>query len=262
MSQTPESAATPTHPPQPEVSTAHARAADLQPQAPIGAVILATATTRLRNQPDLLWSTVAHRPVLAWSITACAEAARLACTVVIVAPEHLAATRDLIAAAGWQRTTPIAVASGTRWRDALCRGLEALPSNCVWALLHDGARPLLTPQLLGAAIAATQTLAPGSAASAAIPVKETIKQVQNNVVAQTLERERLALLQTPQVFPRAALLDATLCLDADADPTDAATLAHLLGMPLTTFPGSHDNLKVASLDDLAVVEALLTDRRR
>ncbi|MBF6590259.1 MAG: 2-C-methyl-D-erythritol 4-phosphate cytidylyltransferase, partial [Ktedonobacterales bacterium] len=80
-------------------------------------------------------------------------------------------------------------------------------------------------------------------------------------VIATLSRERLVGTQTPQIFARTRLLAAHLATDQLADFADDAALAYAAGIPLATYPGSHENLQVTTPDDLPIVSALLLARQ-
>src|SRR5262249_47971102 len=96
--------------------------------------------------------------------------------------------------------------------------------------------------------------------SAAAPVKETIKRVQNSMVVATLDRSHLALLQTPQVFDRARLEAAYDSLPPEDDPPTAVAVALIAGLRIATFPAGPDNLTVTTPADLLLAEQLLRAR--
>jgi 2-C-methyl-D-erythritol 4-phosphate cytidylyltransferase len=205
---------------------------------------------------DLLWAPLAGRPLLAWTVDAFARAAAIDEIALVVAAERLLEARALAAAQNCGKLR-IAVSGDTRLCAFLRVGLAALGEQSALVVVHEGARPLVTPELISAGIAVAWRT---GAAVAAVPVKETIKRVRGGVVAGTEPRERLVRAQTPQVFARALLLDALAAL-ARADPaldcTDAAMLALGAGVPVVMYPGSPENLRVATREDLALAETLL-----
>jgi 2-C-methyl-D-erythritol 4-phosphate cytidylyltransferase len=143
------------------------------------------------------------------------------------------------------------VPGGRRRQDSVREGLKA--GGCDWVVVHDGARPLVTPQLIEAGLAAAQET---GAAVCALPAQDTVKRVdEEGRVVRTLDRRRLWLVQTPQVFRYDMLLDAH---ERSRQPaTDDAALVERLGQEVRVFPGSPRNLKVTTPDDLALAEALL-----
>jgi 2-C-methyl-D-erythritol 4-phosphate cytidylyltransferase len=221
---------------------------------PSGAVVVAVGSWPPGGD-DLLWADVAGRPLIAWTLAAFEWTPAIARSVLVVPSERLQAARALARREGWRRTR--SVAGGPRWRDAVFTGLAALPPSCAWVVVHDGARPLVTPALIADGIAAARR---SGAATAAAPVNETLKQVESGIVVATPPRDRLALLQTPQVFERRRLLALRQSDATPADAPDEATLALAAGIPVATYPSGHGNLKVVSRHDLAVLEAALRGR--
>ena len=121
-------------------------------------------------------------------------------------------------------------------------------------MIHDAARPFVTPAILTAGLEAAQT---SQASIAAVQVKDTIKQVQQGVIVSTPDRSQLWAVQTPQVFSFPLIHQAHHHPLAQNDVTDDATLLELLGHAVTIFPGSYTNIKITTQDDLLFAEAFL-----
>ncbi len=227
-----------------------------------GAIIVAAGLTQ-RNEGsgaddgdayDAGWAPLAGRPVLAWAVRSILRDTRIGEVVLVVTPDRVGDAQALVTREHWGGVTVIP-ADGPRRRDAVRSALPALSPACRWIVVHEATRPLVTPELIDAGFVAAQQT---GAAAASEPVKETIKRVEDGIVAETLDRSTLVLLQTPQVFERAVLLAAHQQTDPALDLPDDATLAILAGVRVATFPGSHDNIAVTAPDDLAVAKALLT----
>lgn len=233
--------------------------AERSQRAPIGAVVLATASARPAVGFDPVWAILAGKPILAWAIDALLQVTDVRAVVVVVAPHSLEDTQRLTQREHDGSRVHVATSSGPRLQDGLRAGLQALPATCKWVVVHNAARPLVTPELVSAGItAARQT----GAAAACEPVKETLKRVHSGSVVETPPRAHLVLLQTPQVFTRSALTAALQTGDPDADLPDAGALAIAAGIPLATFTGSSENLLVATADDLALAAVLLAGGQR
>jgi 2-C-methyl-D-erythritol 4-phosphate cytidylyltransferase len=221
-------------------------------RAPIGAIALAWP------DDDLLWALVAGKPLFAWAVAACEAAPEIAATVLALPSDRVPAAAALATREGWRRTRLLAVApDATRRRDAVRAALAALSPACGWVMVHDAARPLITPQLIALAFAAAQLT---GAATAAEPVKETIKRARDGVVIETLPRAELAQLQTPQVFRRDLLRAAHQQSVPDADLPDDVALALACGITVQTYPAGADHLLVSTPDDLKLAGALLQRR--
>jgi 2-C-methyl-D-erythritol 4-phosphate cytidylyltransferase len=221
--------------------------------APAGAVIVAAGTSARMGGRDKIWVPLVGRPLIAWTVSAFEATPAVDEIVLVVAAHHLDEARALARSEGWSKLRAV-VAGGPRRRDSVRVGLEALSPATVWAVIHDGARPLTTPRMIEAGLVAARE---AGTAVATEPVKETIKRVQGGVIVETLPRSHLAHAQTPQVFARARLLEAHRGYDPSADLPDDATLAFLTGIPLVRYPGGHENMKVTTPEDLPVVESLL-----
>jgi 2-C-methyl-D-erythritol 4-phosphate cytidylyltransferase len=129
-------------------------------------------------------------------------------------------------------------------------------------LVHDAARPLVTPELAEAVIEALQRDPDAHAAIAAMPVTDTVKRVDSaGAVHETLDRSSLWAVQTPQVFRRDAL-ERALDIGAEelARATDDAWLIERDGGRVIVVAASDENLKVTTPLDLRVAELLLTKR--
>jgi 2-C-methyl-D-erythritol 4-phosphate cytidylyltransferase len=144
---------------------------------------------------------------------------------------------------------------GARRQDSVRAGMNALRA-CDWVVVHDGARPLVTPELITAGIDAAQAT---GAASAAVPVVDTLKEVASDgSILWTVPRERLWAVQTPQVFRFGLLREAHEREDLEA--TDDAGLVERMGARVRVYPGAAWNLKVTAPDDVLLAEALLQAR--
>jgi 2-C-methyl-D-erythritol 4-phosphate cytidylyltransferase len=155
-----------------------------------------------------------------------------------------------------------AVEGGAVRSDSVKRALGACAEGEV-VLVHDAARPLLTPELAASVLAALAGDETADAAVAAAPVSDTVKQVQpgSDVVSRTLDRRGLWAVQTPQVFRRGPL-ERALAVPQDvlAQATDDAWLIERAGGKVIVVPASAENIKVTTPLDLEVAELLLARR--
>jgi 2-C-methyl-D-erythritol 4-phosphate cytidylyltransferase len=128
-------------------------------------------------------------------------------------------------------------------------------------LVHDAARPLLSAELAQATIGALEADATIDAAIAAVPMMDTVKRVSGGVVQETLNRDELWGVQTPQVFRRVALERALdVPDDVLAQATDDAWLIERAGGRVGVVESTRENLKVTTPHDLVVAEMLLASR--
>lgn len=136
-------------------------------------------------------------------------------------------------------------------------GLAALPPELAVILVHDAARPFVSRQTIDAVLARARA---GVGAVAALPVSDTLKEVDDQRIVATVPRERLWRAQTPQGFPRAMLEGAYARLGANV-PTDDAALCEAAGFPVEVVLDGPENLKVTTAEDFRIAEALARESR-
>jgi 2-C-methyl-D-erythritol 4-phosphate cytidylyltransferase len=187
---------------------------------------------------------LAGRPMLEWSLAAL-RAAGIAEIVVALPPGESAPAGT------------IGVPGGVARSESVRAALAAAPPGDV--VVHDAARPLVTPAAFTVALAA---LADADCAIAAVPVPDTIKEAgADRVVTATLDRSRLWAIQTPQAFRRAALERALAQPDeVVAQATDDAWLVERTGGTVRVVESTPANFKVTTPHDLRIAELLLADR--
>jgi 2-C-methyl-D-erythritol 4-phosphate cytidylyltransferase len=197
------------------------------------------------------------KPLLAYTL-AQFEATPTIDRIVVIVPvgRETFCTQTIVEPAGLRKVTHIIGGAETRQRSVMA-GFGCLDADVDVVVIHDGARPFVTPSLIQAAIDAA--LVDGSAV-AAIPESDTLKRVSAaGTVIQTLDRRNLWRAQTPQAFQRAILQRAlTYAAERDLDATDEASLVERLSWPVRIFPGSSWNFKITSPDDLLLAELLLS----
>ena len=151
------------------------------------------------------------------------------------------------------------VCGGKSRQESVGRGLNALSGKVKLAAVHDGARPLITWQVIDRAVRAANTY---GAAAPAIPVKDTIKVVEGRVVKNTPDRSTLFAVQTPQVFDFDLLRGALKKAEMDgAAVTDDCSAVERMGMSVKIVEGDERNIKVTTPMDLKIAEMLLEEMK-
>lgn len=218
-----------------------------------GAVIVGAGSSQ-RLGADKVFLPLAGKPLLAWSVDVCQNCELLSQIVIVLNESNLDSGRNLVAERGWSKVVGVCL-GGERRQDSVRQGLKEL-KRCDWVVIHDGARPFLTLDLLRDGLEAA--LGTG-AATAAVPVKDTIKVGDDNeMVRETLHRQRLWAVQTPQVF-RFDIITRAHGQVTD-EVTDDATLAERLGYEVKLYMGSYHNIKITTPEDLALAEIVVKDR--
>jgi 2-C-methyl-D-erythritol 4-phosphate cytidylyltransferase len=204
----------------------------------VWAVVVAAGSGSRFGRPKQ-YELLAGRRVLDWSV----EAARRASDgVVLVVPADRAGDSEPAA--------DVVVAGGDRRSASVRAGLGEVPSSADVVVVHDAARPLASPELFRAVIDAVAGGADGAVPG--IAVVDTVKRVRDGVVEETLDRDALVAVQTPQAFAAAVLRRAHA---AGADASDDAALVEAVGGRVVVVPGDVANVKLTTADELAVVES-------
>ena len=149
------------------------------------------------------------------------------------------------------------VAGGSSRQESVSLGLNALGDRVKLAAIHDGARPLITWQVIDRTLRAANTY---GAAAPAVPVKDTIKVVTGGIVKETPDRSTLQAVQTPQVFDLDLLRAALKKAERDGSQvTDDCSAVELMGMSVKIVEGDERNIKVTTPMDLKIAEMLLEE---
>jgi 2-C-methyl-D-erythritol 4-phosphate cytidylyltransferase len=220
------------------------------------AVIVAAGASRRMQGLDKLWMPLAGRITLAHTIDVFQNSPLIDTIILVTNTKRVEPALLLSQKEGWHKVAAV-VAGGTRRQDSVRIGLDILASvksDTRWVMIHDAARPLVTPVLLETGL---KTAYQHQAAIAAVPVKDTIKKVRDGKIASTPDRSQLWTVQTPQIFSFPLIYEAHHSAIAQENMTDDATLIERLGHPVTIFSGSYSNIKITTQEDILLAEALM-----
>jgi 2-C-methyl-D-erythritol 4-phosphate cytidylyltransferase len=202
---------------------------------------------------------VAGRPVVSWSLSALDEAGLP--HIVLVRPRERAEEyrASVIDPLGLAAAVTVADAGPTR-HDSVLAGVAALPAGIDIVIVHDGARPLVEPEVVRGAV--TMLIAHPEADGVVVghPSVDTLKLVDAGRVLETVDRQRVWIAQTPQVFRLPALVRAHGEAARGGPGTDDAALVERGGGTVLMFEGPRDNIKVTLPEDFALVESVLARR--
>ena len=219
-----------------------------------GAVIVASGTASRMGGIDKVMAPLGGEPMIARTVRAFQECDAVSEIVVVTREDLILPITRLCA--GMDKVTAVVVGGKSR-QESVHAGLNALSGKVKLAAIHDGARPLITWQLIDWVIRAANTY---GAAAPAIPVKDTIKEVNGGIVKSTPDRASLRAVQTPQVFDfdliRGALKKAQL---EGAELTDDCSAVERMGMSVKIVDGDERNIKVTTPLDLKIAELFLEE---
>lgn len=223
----------------------------------VGVIIVAAGRGARVGGTPKQFRDLAGVPVLLRALRPFNSHPAVACTVVALPAADASAPPEWLAPLVGERLR--VVAGGRERGDSVRSAMAALPAHCATVLVHDGARPLVSRETIDAVIAAA---ARGVGAVAAVPLGDTLKEVEEGasslVVERTIPRQRLWRAQTPQGFPRALLERALQAAAADAvQGTDDAELVERIGGRVEIVPDQPSNLKLTTPADFALADALV-----
>ena len=223
-------------------------------QPKVSAIIVAAGESRRMGGADKVLLPLGGKPVLLRVIDVFQECRLIDQIVAVVNEKSMESCRQLVNGGGWDKVSDKVsdvCLGGRRRQDSVAAGLSRL-EECDWVVIHDGARPLITLDLIERGLEAARET---GAAVAAVPVKDTVKLAgDDRIVHQTPPRQNLWAVQTPQVFHIKIITEAYN--QANVDVTDDASLVEQLGYKVKLYMGSYDNIKITTPDDLALAEIL------
>ncbi|MCD6599384.1 MAG: 2-C-methyl-D-erythritol 4-phosphate cytidylyltransferase [Dehalococcoidia bacterium] len=221
----------------------------------IGVIIVAAGKAERMGATDKIFVTLKGKPVLAWPVDICQQNDLVEQIVIALNNNNLKQGQKLKEERTWSK---VAIClGGARRQDSVKEGLHKL-KQCDWVIIHDGARPFLTLDLIQNGLEAAKET---GAAVAAVPVKDTIKFADDHrLVTETPQRNKLWIVQTPQIFSFDVINEAYRKLKIEV--TDDAAAVKLLGYKVKLYSGSYSNIKITTPEDLALAEIIAQDMLR
>lgn len=201
-------------------------------------------------------------PVLYYSLEAFQKSAWMDEIILVTgAGEEEYCRKEIVDRYGFSKVKKI-VAGGAERYNSVWNGLQQVTKQEGYVYIHDGARPFVDEEMIERAY---QCVSETKACVAGMPVKDTIKVVdENNYVKDTPERKTLWLVQTPQVFETDLIKTAYQKLienEIENATDDAMVVEQMMEHPVKLYPGSYENIKITTPEDLLVAEAFLHSRK-
>ena len=219
-----------------------------------GAVIVAAGSASRMGGIDKVMAPLKGEPMIVHTVRAFQECDAISEIVIVTRPDLIIPIGDLCH--GMDKVQAV-VAGGMSRQESVSLGLNALSDKCKLAAIQDGARPLVTWQLIDRVVRAANSY---HAAVPVIPVKDTIKVCNPGLVVSTPDRSTLRAVQTPQVFDFDLLRGALkYAFENGKEITDDCSAVELLGMSVKTVEGDERNLKVTTPIDLKFAEMLMEE---
>lgn len=221
------------------------------------AVIILAAGLGKRMQAgcNKMFLTIQGKTVLEHTVQAFQNSDAVDGIVIVVREAELAQVQQMVPQKVYPKIIDYA-GGGKERQDSVYCGLQVLPREYERVLIHDGARPMVTQDLI---LRLLQPLSPSCGTVAGVPAKDTVKRVdKDGMVVETLERSQLWNIQTPQCF----YTDTIRRCHQQAQQegyygTDDASLAERYGVSVQIVQGYYENIKLTTPEDLAVAELFL-----
>jgi len=215
----------------------------------LGAIIAAAGSSERMGDVDKIFALLRDKPLLAWSVDTCQGCDLVQQIVIVLSSTNLKLGQKLAEERAWSKAA--VCLGGAQRQDSVREGIRRL-KDCAWVMVHDGARPFLTCELIQRGIEAAMET---GAAVAAVPMNDTIKLADDTgVVVKTLQRNELWATQTPQIFSSDIITRAYQELRTEV--TDDATAVERLGYRVRLWMGAHNNIKVTTPEDLALAQII------
>lgn len=227
------------------------------PSSPDCLAILLAAGSAQRFGADKLQSRLGGRPLLDWALRTLLASPAIGAVQLVGSDSNLAWLAEL--AADIDDAKLLDPCRGGRVRsESTLAGLEAAGGDWEWALVHDGARPFISGELIDAGLATARAV---GAAIAAVPARDTVQIVnEQGLIDLTPARSSAYLAQTPQIARRRMLLESHRRFSTELERfTDEASLLRAVGQPVGIFAGDRNNLKITGPEDLGLARAILAE---
>ena len=225
----------------------------------VTAIILAAGKSeRMGGGADKAFLNLGPKPVVAWSLLAferCADVDRI---VLVVRKEQLVAAKAVARMFGISKLAAV-VAGGSRRQDSVMNGLGTLDVDTRLVVVHDGARPCVTPETISETVKLARR---AGAAVVGCRIWDSVKRVERGAtVTRTEDRAKLWTVQTPQAFDVRLLKRAyAAVVEQKLDVTDDASAVELLGETVKIYETEKPNFKITTVEDLQVAAAVVLKR--
>lgn len=219
------------------------------------AIILAAGkSTRMGDGIDKAFLSLVNKPVVAWSLIAFERSPEIDRIVLVVRKDQLVGAKAVVKMFGISKLDKI-VAGGSKRQESVQAGLAACDLDTRYVVVHDGARPCVTSDLVSEVVKAVKRT---DAVTVGRPVIDTLKScAKGTSVTETVPRDRLWAVQTPQAFQLRALRDAYRKLDPKVEVTDDCQAVELAGGSVKILESLKPNIKITTPEDLQLVSLLL-----
>ncbi len=220
-------------------------------------VIVAAGSSTRMGGVDKIMAELSGKPVILRSVEAFQQHSAIQEIVVVTREDLREKIEKLLQDSGMTKVVAVVNGGSTR-AESVSKGMDCCSKKAGLIAIHDGARPLVTQEIITNTIAKA---AKTKAAVPAIPVKDTVRIVKGGVGVDTPDRATLYAMQTPQIFDADLIRAATLnAMQKNAAVTDDCSAVELMGMRVSIVDGAEENLKITTRVDMAIADLLIGKR--
>ena len=211
--------------------------------------------TRMGLDFNKIFLDVNEKPVLAYTLDVFEESDCIDSIVLVCSENDLPLCKDIVEEFEYDKVKSIVLGGSTR-QESVRNGLKSIKTPCDVVIVHDAARPLVTKEMIERTI--DEAHKTGAASVGVTPV-DTVKSVHGTSILNTVDRNSLVLIQTPQAFRYDVLTEAHENARKNHQlVTDDCALCELIGQHVTVVPGNKANIKLTTPEDFAIISAFLT----
>ncbi len=216
-------------------------------------VVAAGKGERLAQKEEKPFVKLGNQPIIFYSLNLFEKIPEVSSVILVVSEGRLSEAAALLSSGKFKKVKEV-VSGGSSRQESVIRGLSVLELSAEVVLIHDGARPLVSTKKVKELIAAGREIA----VIPALPVSDTLKEVEKGYVLRTPERKIFYAAQTPQAFPREVILTAyQMARRSGFIATDDASVVEAAGFPVKIIEGERTNIKITYPEDLILAESIL-----
>ena len=214
--------------------------------------------TRMGAEVNKIFLDILGFPVIARTLSVLNNSKYIDEIIIVTKEQDLAGCHDIVREFNINKVKTITVGGSTR-QESVRNGLFEVSGNADIVMVHDAARPLVTPYHLEEVINAAKEY---GAAALGVPEKNTLKQIDSDgFIAQTVDRSMIYAIHTPQVFAKELIERMYKYAEENGiSATDDCMLAEILGEKIKMVEDSYENIKITTPDDLIIAEQILENR--
>jgi len=221
-----------------------------------GIIVAAGKSERMGADVDKAFLSLGGQPVLSFSLRAFEKCRDIDAIILVVRKDRLETARGMLQIYGCAKAKKV-VAGGAQRQISVCNGLAEVDDDAKIVVVHDGARPCVTPELISETIRAAKRC---GASVAAVKITDTVKEVQAGGLSdsKTIDRTKLWAVQTPQAYKMELLVEAYKQVNKKhLTVTDESSAVELVHKEIRLVPSTWSNIKITTPEDLAVAATLL-----